>query len=198
MTKRKTGKKGDEQLWKQSQVRYGLTDLQIFKAKELKLNPGKFEKYAGNKSQPWKSSLGSFIDRIYSKEFKNQKPTIKIRSKEQILFDDVEELIKQGFRWYIKESLPQDYKKSGIIGKIQNKCIVPSVLTKKCRGKCKLFLLDNSEVLLIAKGKSKELLNQPFFTSKPVNLEFIPLEIGDIQFSSSKPWRTKLRSEESS
>ena len=36
-------------------------------AKKLGMNPKKFGKLTQNKSQPWKTSLGSFIERCYAR-----------------------------------------------------------------------------------------------------------------------------------
>ena len=48
--------------WFEARKRYRLTDVQVQMARELGLNPKKCGKYASNKNQPWKSSLGEFIE----------------------------------------------------------------------------------------------------------------------------------------
>ncbi|MHA1438690.1 MAG: hypothetical protein ACTSPD_14040 [Promethearchaeota archaeon] len=59
----------DKDTWTTAKRKYHLTERQIQMAKKLGMNPKKFGKIAPNKSQPWKTSLGNFIERCYDKRF---------------------------------------------------------------------------------------------------------------------------------
>ncbi len=192
MTAKKKKKSANEHIWVQAMYQYNLSELQVLKAKKLGLNPKKFRRYSNNKQQPWKKPLGAFIDRIYSKQFKGRPIKQKTRSRTEVLLDDIEALIKQGYRWYIKERLPDNYKKSGFLGRVRRKCEVPDIFTKKTKGSCQLFLLQKKEFLLIGKGERAALLKQSFFQSEPVNLECVPLEIYGFRFAIQKPFRVKI------
>jgi hypothetical protein len=43
-------------------------------ARELGLNPKKFGSLANHKQEPWKAPLGEFIEEIYFKRFKKERP----------------------------------------------------------------------------------------------------------------------------
>jgi hypothetical protein len=68
---------------KEAKKRYHLTDIHIQMARDLGLNPKKFGSLANNKQEKWKSPLSEFIEGIYFKHFKKEKPDIikKIRMK---------------------------------------------------------------------------------------------------------------------
>ena len=69
MSKINTPSSKDE-AWNDAKNRYKLTDEHIRMAKELGLNPKKFNSYAPNKQEPWKEPLPDFIEEIYAKRFK--------------------------------------------------------------------------------------------------------------------------------
>jgi len=48
--------------------------MHIQMAKELGMNPKKFGKLANHKQEPWKAPLPDFIEEIYFKTFKRDKP----------------------------------------------------------------------------------------------------------------------------
>ncbi len=60
--------------WVAAKKKYRLTDTHIQMAKELGLNPKKFGKIGNNKQEKWKSPLPQFIEDIYFKHFKKDKP----------------------------------------------------------------------------------------------------------------------------
>lgn len=62
--------------WKKAKRRYHLTDIHIQMARELGLNPKKFGSLANHKQQPWKSPLPEFIENLYLKHFKKEKPDV--------------------------------------------------------------------------------------------------------------------------
>ena len=65
--------------WKIAKRRFHLSDAQIQMARELGMNPKKFGSLGANRQQPWKAPLPEFIEDIYFKRFKKDKPdTVRI------------------------------------------------------------------------------------------------------------------------
>jgi hypothetical protein len=62
--------------WIDAKKKYHLTDIQIQMARELGMNPKKFGSLANHKQELWKSPLPDFIEEIYFKRFKKEKPDI--------------------------------------------------------------------------------------------------------------------------
>ncbi len=60
--------------WVEAKKRYHLTDTHIRMAKELGMNPRKFGSLANHKQEPWKAPLPEFIEELYFKRFKMEKP----------------------------------------------------------------------------------------------------------------------------
>jgi len=60
--------------WKKVKKRYQLSDMHIQMARELGMNPKKFGSFANHKQQPWKSPLPEFIEDLYYKHYKKEKP----------------------------------------------------------------------------------------------------------------------------
>jgi hypothetical protein len=74
------------QKWIMARNRYHLSHAHIQMARELGLNPDKFGKLANNRQEPWKLPLPQFIEEIYFKHFKKERPD-NVRSIEQIFKD---------------------------------------------------------------------------------------------------------------
>ena len=72
------------QKWIEARKRYHLSHAQIQMARELGLNPKKFGKLANHRQEPWKVSLPQFIENIYYKQFKKERPD-NVRSIEQMV-----------------------------------------------------------------------------------------------------------------
>ncbi|MGD9202224.1 MAG: hypothetical protein PVI26_11715 [Chitinispirillia bacterium] len=62
--------------WIKAKRRYRLSDMHIQMARELGMNPKKFGSLANHKQEPWKVPLPIFIEDIYFKRFKKEKPYI--------------------------------------------------------------------------------------------------------------------------
>jgi hypothetical protein len=62
--------------WIDARKKYRLSDTQIQMARELGMNPGKFGSLANHKQEPWKAPLPGFIEDIYFKRFKKDKPDV--------------------------------------------------------------------------------------------------------------------------
>jgi hypothetical protein len=73
-----------DQIWIYARRQYHLTDMHIQMARELGLNPKKFGKLSNHKQEPWKLPLPDFIEYIYFKRFKKERPDV-VKSVERIV-----------------------------------------------------------------------------------------------------------------
>ena len=60
--------------WMTAKSKYRLTDVQIQMARELGMNPKKFGSLANHKQEKWKAPLADFIEELYFKRFRIEKP----------------------------------------------------------------------------------------------------------------------------
>jgi hypothetical protein len=56
--------------------KYHLSDAHIQMARELGMNPQKFGSLANHKQEKWKAPLPDFIEELYFKRFKKEKPEV--------------------------------------------------------------------------------------------------------------------------
>ena len=66
--------KNKNQEWIDAKKKFHLSDTHIQMARELGMNPKKFGSLANHKQEKWKVPLPEFIEEIYHKRFKNEKP----------------------------------------------------------------------------------------------------------------------------
>lgn len=62
--------------WIEAKKKYHLSDVHIQMARELGMNPQKFASLANYKQEKWKSPLPDFIEELYLKRFKKEKPDV--------------------------------------------------------------------------------------------------------------------------
>jgi len=74
------------QRWTDARKRYHLSHAHIQMARELGLNPKKFGGLANTKQEPWKLPLPEYIEELYIKHFKKNRPE-NVRSIEQMVRD---------------------------------------------------------------------------------------------------------------
>ena len=86
MGKQKKNLSQKYQPWIEAQKRFHLSDMHIQMARELGMNPKKFGSLANHKQEPWKKPLPDFIEKIYRKRFKKDRPDV-VRSIRQIAED---------------------------------------------------------------------------------------------------------------
>ena len=60
--------------WITAKRKYRLTDIQIQMARELGMSPRKFGSLANHKQEKWKAPLADFIEELYFKRFRKEKP----------------------------------------------------------------------------------------------------------------------------
>jgi len=73
-----------DQIWIDARKRFRLSDVHIQMARELGLNPKRFGKLANHKQEPWKLPLPIFIEELYFKRFKKDRPEV-VKSIERII-----------------------------------------------------------------------------------------------------------------
>ncbi len=71
------------QAWVDARKRFHLSHAQVQMAREIGLNPKKLGKMANHKQEPWKEPLPNYIETLYRKHFKKDRPEI-VRSIEQM------------------------------------------------------------------------------------------------------------------
>ena len=64
------------QAWINARKKYRLSHVHIQMARELGMNPKKFGSLANHKQEKWKEPLPDFIDSLYFKRFKKDKPDV--------------------------------------------------------------------------------------------------------------------------
>ena len=62
------------QEWLDAKRKFRLSDIHIQMAKELGMNPKKFGSLANHKQEKWKAPLPEFIEELYFKRFKKERP----------------------------------------------------------------------------------------------------------------------------
>ena len=103
------------QAWINARKRYHLSHAHIQMARELGMNPKKFDKITNHKQEPWKAPLPVFIENIYFKHFGKRQPN-DVKSVEQIV--KIQEKKKAERRKH------KQLKKQGIGTGIRNNIIV--------------------------------------------------------------------------
>ena len=67
------------QEWITAKKKYSLSDAQIQMARELEMNPRKFGSLANHKQERWKAPLPDFIEELYFKRFRKEKPDVVVK-----------------------------------------------------------------------------------------------------------------------
>ena len=62
--------------WIEAKKKFRLSNMHIQMARELGMNPKKFGGLANHKQEPWKAPLPVFIEELYFKRFKKEKPNV--------------------------------------------------------------------------------------------------------------------------
>ena len=79
-----TIKKSQIEKWIAAQKRLRLSDTHVQMARELGLNPDKLGKIDNHRQEPWKAPLPEFIEEIFYKRFKKERPDV-VKPLKQIL-----------------------------------------------------------------------------------------------------------------
>ena len=79
-----TIKKSQIEKWIAAPKRHRLSDTHVQMARELGLNPDKLGKIDNHRQEPWKAPLPEFIEEIFYKRFKKERPDV-VKPLKQIL-----------------------------------------------------------------------------------------------------------------
>ena len=79
-----TIKKSQIEKWIVTQKKHRLSDTHVQMARELGLNPDKLGKIDNHRQEPWKAPLPEFIEEIFYKRFKKERPDV-VKPLKQIL-----------------------------------------------------------------------------------------------------------------
>jgi hypothetical protein len=77
------------QVWIDARKRHHLSHAQVQMARELGLNPKKLGKMDNHDQEPWKMPLGQYIEHLYFKNFRKERPDVvlsiekKVRSQKE-------------------------------------------------------------------------------------------------------------------
>ena len=74
------------QAWIDARKRFHLSHTHVQMARELGINPKKLGGMANHRQEPWKVPLPQYIEELYLKRFKKERPD-NVRSIEQIVKD---------------------------------------------------------------------------------------------------------------
>ena len=77
-------KKSQIEKWIVAQKKHRLSDTHVQMARELGLNPDKLGKIDNHRQEPWKAPLPEFIEEIFYKRFKKERPDV-VKPLKQIL-----------------------------------------------------------------------------------------------------------------
>ena len=72
----------------EAQKCHRLTDIQVQMARELGFKPDSLRKVDNHKQEPWKTPLPQYIENLYEKRFKREKPEIVKSLKQQLIEDE--------------------------------------------------------------------------------------------------------------
>jgi hypothetical protein len=71
-------------IWIDARKTFRLSHAQVQMARELGLNPKKFGKLANHKQEPWKVPLPQYIEYLYRKHFKKDRPENVVSIEEKV------------------------------------------------------------------------------------------------------------------
>lgn len=77
-------KKSQIEKWIVAQKKHRLSDTHVQMVRELGLNPDKLGKIDNHRQEPWKAPLPEFIEEIFYKRFKKERPDV-VKPLKQIL-----------------------------------------------------------------------------------------------------------------
>jgi hypothetical protein len=72
------------QMWIDARKKFRLSHAQVQMARELGLNPKKFGKLANHRQEPWKIPLPQYIEYLYRKHFRKDRPENVISIEERV------------------------------------------------------------------------------------------------------------------
>ncbi len=81
--------------WMVAQKRHHLTDVQVQMARELGFKPDSLRKIDNHKQESWKTPLPQYIENLYEKRFRREKPEVVKSLKQQLQEDAAKRATKK-------------------------------------------------------------------------------------------------------
>lgn len=81
--------------WMVAQKRHHLTDVQVQMARELGFKPDSLRKIDNHKQESWKTPLPQYIENLYEKRFRREKPEVDKSLKQQLQEDAAKRAAKK-------------------------------------------------------------------------------------------------------
>jgi len=72
------------QAWVDARKRYHLSHAQVQMGRELGLNPKKLDKMDNHDQEPWKMPLRQYIEHLYFKHFRKERPDVVLPIEKQV------------------------------------------------------------------------------------------------------------------
>jgi hypothetical protein len=98
------------QIWIDARKKFRLSHAQVQVARELGLNPKKFGKLANHRREPWKIPLPQYIEYLYRKHFKKDRPENVISIEERVDLEHRKKLEKRARKEAIAASQASQIK----------------------------------------------------------------------------------------
>ena len=92
------------QIWIDARKKFRISHAQVQMARELGLNPKKFGKLANHRQEPWKMPLPQYIEHLYRKHFKKDRPETVISIEEKVELEHRKKLEKRARKQAITAS----------------------------------------------------------------------------------------------
>lgn len=83
------------QEWMEAQKRHHLSDMQVHMARELGFKNTSLPKIDNHKQESWKTPLPQYIENLYEKRFKRERPEVVKSLKQQLKEDEIKRKAKK-------------------------------------------------------------------------------------------------------
>ena len=93
------------QAWVDARKRFHLSHAHVQMARELGMNPRNLGGMANHRQEPWKLTLPQYIEGLYLKHFKKERPD-NVRSSEQVLADRERKQAERNERRRLQQDAP--------------------------------------------------------------------------------------------
>lgn len=93
------------QAWVDARKRFHLSHAHVQMARELGMNPKKLGGIANHRQEPWKLPLPQYIEELYFKRFKKERPD-NVRSIEQMMAERERKQAEHNERRCLQKQIP--------------------------------------------------------------------------------------------
>lgn len=101
------------QVWIDARKRHHLSHAQVQMARELGLNPKKIGKRDNHDQEPWKVPLRQYIEHLYFKRFRKERPDVVLPIEEKVLCEKERNARKREAKLRHRQNETADQENSG-------------------------------------------------------------------------------------